>query len=220
MRGFASSFNSSHVSGFNIHSGYRQLRAIRQSDNNDRGTAPAQVSNQLDCYSMERVISVADFRRIQIMSSTGTSYDIALRRICWRPARTCARSSSCWDISVSKIRRSICMCPADTCRRPSIRWIRSRSGTFKKTADFLTTSNDTPTLGGGRCHSVGRQSISRSLSKVFDLSTGQGIQRHHALPDSRARWASRSVRSLPASDHLIQLVSQPPLPKVPDQCTR
>jgi integrase/recombinase XerD len=125
------------------------------------------------------------------------------RHTCWKPERTCARSSYCWDISASKIPRFIYMSPADICRRPSIRWIRSQSATFLKTTGFLTTSNGTPTLGGGRCHSAGRQSIPGSLSKVLDLPTGEGAKRHCALPYGRVGWTSRSVRPLRSSDHLV-----------------
>ncbi|HSU31840.1 MAG TPA: tyrosine-type recombinase/integrase, partial [Bryobacteraceae bacterium] len=40
----------------------------------DRGTAAPQISNQLDGYSIMRVIAIADLRGVQIMSSTRMLY--------------------------------------------------------------------------------------------------------------------------------------------------
>lgn len=87
------------------------------------------------------------YEQVSRSGSDRTPCGTALRRTCWRPTRTYARSSSCWDISVPEIRRSICMYLAGICKRRLIRWIRSRSGTLQKTTGFSTTSNDTPTLG-------------------------------------------------------------------------
>jgi hypothetical protein len=40
---------------------------------------------------------------------------------------------------------------------------------------------------------------------------------HRALPHSRTRWASRSMRSLRVSGHLLPLLPKPALSEVPDQ---
>ena len=44
------------------------------------------------------------------------------------------------------------------------------------------------------------------------------LRANRALPHGRTRWASRSMRSLWASGHLVPLLPQPALPEVPDQC--
>ena len=135
--------------------------------------------------------------------SARTLCDTVLRRICSKPARTCARSSSCWASASQRYRDLFACIPQTSAGGHQSTGSDLDPGLSRKMTGFLTTSNDTPTLGGGRCHSAGRQSISRSLSKVFDLAAGQGLQRHHALPYGRARRPSRSVRSLPASDRLL-----------------
>ena len=75
MRGLASTLSSSQASGFNIHSGIGQLRTIRQSDNHDRGATTPQISNQLNRYSVPRVIAIADLSR----STNHEQYENALR---------------------------------------------------------------------------------------------------------------------------------------------
>ena len=51
----------------------------------------------------------------------------ATRRICSKPAPTCARFSCCWATPICRTRRCICTCPAATCRPRRIRWSSCRS---------------------------------------------------------------------------------------------
>jgi hypothetical protein len=51
------------------------------------------------------------------------------------------------------------------------------------------------------------------------MGTAQGAPGNRALPHGRARWASRSMRSLRSSGHLLQLLPKPSLSEVPDQRT-
>src|SRR6516165_723962 len=111
-----------------------------------------------------------------------------------------------------------------TCRsaiytpRPT-RWIRSASlaNAFHESGR-TTIRHDTTTLVGGRYHPQGRRPVPRTSLRFAHLDPAQSAPRHRALPHGSTRWASRSMRSLRASGHLLQLLPQPALSKVPDQC--
>ena len=96
--------------------------------------------------------------------------------------------------------------------------VGSHSSTRKR--HRRTIKRDTATLGGGRHHPQGRKPIHRTLSWLGDLGTAQSAPGHRTLPHRRAGRASRSMRSLRPSGHLVQLLPESPLSEVPDQCTR
>ena len=62
-----------------------------------------------------------------------------------------------------------------------------------------------------------RRQVPRTLSRFAHLDPAQSASRNRALPHGRTRWASRSMRSLRASGHLLQLLPKPALSEVPDQ---
>src|SRR5271167_3061639 len=115
-------------------------------------------------------------------------------------------------LGISTCRSAICM-PHQT------RWIRSASLTnaFHE-CGRTTIRHDTTTLGGGRYHPQGRRQVLRTLSRFAQLDPDQSASRNRALPHGRTRWPSRSMCSLRASGHLLQLLPKPALSEVPDQC--
>src|SRR5215831_4165621 len=99
------------------------------------------------------------------------------------------------------------------------RWLRSGSlaNAFHESGR-TTISHDTTTLGGGRYHPQGRRQVPRTLWRFAHLDPAQSAPRNRALPHGRTGWASRSMGSLRASGHLLQLLPKPALSEVPDQC--
>src|SRR5271165_2819206 len=119
-----------------------------------------------------------------------------------------------WNIPLG-----ISTCRSATCTPHQTRWIRSPSvaNAFRE-CGRTTIRHDTTTLGGGRYHPQGRRQVPRTLLPFAHLDAAQSASRDRALPHGRTRWASRSMRSLRASGHLLQLLPQPALSQVPDQC--
>src|SRR5712692_3540019 len=60
--------------------------------------------------------------------------------------------------------------------------------------------------------------IPRTQSPVDDLATPESAARHPTMSHGRARRSSRPVFPLRTFRHLLQLVSQSPLSKMPGQC--
>src|SRR5271165_6858971 len=118
-----------------------------------------------------------------------------------------------WNIPLG-----ISTCRTATYTPHRTRWIRSASLTnaFHE-SDRTTIRHDTTTLGGGRYHPQGRRQVPRTLSRFAHLDPAQSASRNRALPYGRTWWASRSMRSLWASGHLLQLLPKPALSEVPDQ---
>src|SRR5271165_3286300 len=119
-----------------------------------------------------------------------------------------------WNIPLG-----ISTCRSATYTPHRTRWIRSPSvaNAFRE-CGRTTIRHDTTTLGGGRYHPQGRRQVLRTLSRFAHVDPGQSASRNRALPHGGTRRASRSMRSLRASGHLLQLLPQPALSKVPDQC--
>src|SRR5215469_3616365 len=117
------------------------------------------------------------------------------------------------------IPRGISTCRSATCTPHPTRWIRSASlaNAFHESGR-TTIRHDTTTLGGGRYHPPGRRQVPRTLLRFAHLDPAQSASRNRALPYGRTRRPSRSMRSLRASGHLVQLLPKPALSKVPDQC--
>ena len=65
---------------------------------------------------------------------------------------------------------------------------------------------------------IAKSLILRVPDVLMTHSPTQSASRHRALSHGRTRWASRSMRSLWASGHLLQLLPKPALSEVPDQC--
>src|SRR5271166_5084672 len=118
-----------------------------------------------------------------------------------------------WNIPLG-----ISTCRSATCTPHRIRWIRSPSvaNAFRE-CGRTTIRHDTTTLGGGRYHPQGRRQVLRTLLRFAHLGPTQSASRNRALSHGRTRWASRSMRSLWASGHLLQLLPKPALSEVPDQ---
>src|SRR5271167_2685586 len=118
-----------------------------------------------------------------------------------------------WNIPLD-----ISTCRSATCMPHRTRWIRSASlaNAFHE-SDRTTIRHDTTTLGGGRYHPQGRRQVPRTLLPFAHLDAAQSASRDRALPHGRTRWPSRSMCSLRASGHLLQLLPQPALSEVPDQ---
>src|SRR5664279_1952997 len=119
-----------------------------------------------------------------------------------------------WNIPLG-----ISTCRSATCTPHRIRWIRSASlGNAFHEGGRTTIRHDTTTLGGGRYHPQGRRQVPRTLLRFAHLDAAQSASRNRALPHGRTRWASRSMRPLRVSGHLLQLLPKPALSEVPDQC--
>src|SRR5271167_2522617 len=119
-----------------------------------------------------------------------------------------------WNIPLD-----ISTCRSAICTPHPTRWIRSASlaNAFHESGR-TTIRHDTTTLGGGRYHPQGRRQVPRTLLRFAHLDPTQSASRNRALPHGCTRRASRSMRSLRASGHLLQLLPKPALSKVPDQC--
>src|SRR5208337_5185782 len=118
-----------------------------------------------------------------------------------------------WNIPLG-----ISTCRSATCMPHRTRWIRSASlaNAFHE-SDRTTIRHDTTTLGGGRYHPQGRRQVPRTLWRFAHVEPAQSASSHRALPHGCTRWASRSMRSLRVSGHLLQLLPKPALSEVPDQ---
>src|SRR5215472_7967060 len=118
-----------------------------------------------------------------------------------------------WNIPLG-----ISTCRSGTCAPHPTCWIRSASlaNAFHESGR-TTIRHDTTTLGGGRYYPQGRRQVLRTLSRFAHLDPAQSASRNRALPHGRTRRPSRSMRSLRASGHLLQLLPKPALSKVPDQ---
>ena len=118
-----------------------------------------------------------------------------------------------WNIPLG-----ISTCRSATCTPHRILWIRSPSvaNAFHE-CGRTTIRHDTTTLGGGRYHPQGRRQVLRTLLRFAHLDPAQSASRNRALSHGRTRRASRSMRSLWASGHLLQLLPKPALSEVPDQ---
>src|SRR5208283_9604 len=112
----------------------------------------------------------------------------------------------------------ISTCRSATCTPHRTHWIKSASlaNAFHESGRTIIR-HDTTTLGGGRCHPQGRRHVPRTLLRFAHLDPAQSAPRHRALSHGRTRRASRSMRSLWASGHLLQLLPKPALSEVPDQ---
>src|SRR5258708_141515 len=62
---------------------------------------------------------------LSISASIRTPCVIALPRICSKPEPTCAPSRCCWDIAISKRRRSTCTSHIGISAQPPVHWMRS-----------------------------------------------------------------------------------------------
>src|SRR5579875_3110889 len=108
MRGFASSFNPLHVSGFNIHSGianesYPKFERLQRRTAGAVSFEPAGLwlhnAGDIDSRSLQ----------IQIMSSMGMLYSTVSLPICSMEELTCAQFKSCWATPTLLIQLFVCI---------------------------------------------------------------------------------------------------------------
>ena len=104
---------------------YRWMRPRRISFP-ERGTAGVPISPSRPSRSGKPCGSRPSAPR-STSRSRRTRCDIPTRRICWKPAPTFARSSSCSATPTSRTPRSISTCRVATYRPPRIRWSSCRS---------------------------------------------------------------------------------------------
>src|SRR5271157_3664272 len=78
--------------------------------------------------------------------------------------------------------------------------------------------NESPSPGDGRLGSQPGANLCRAQLPVDDLAAPESIAGHRPLPHRRPRRTSRSVHPLRTFRHLLQLVSQSTLSKMPGQC--
>jgi integrase/recombinase XerD len=84
--------------------------------------------------------------------------------------------------------------------------------------DTAKALSEPASLGDGRCHPHRWTALHRAQPQLDHLASPEGAAGHRTLPHRRARWTPRSVLPLRIFRPLVQLVSQPPLSKMPGQC--
>ena len=95
------------------------------------------------------------------------------------------------------------------------------SGLAEEERRITTGRLDVPaTTGGGRSDSRCRSCIHRTKPPLAQREASQSPAGHSALSYRRTRRPSRSVHPLRASRHLLQLLPEPALSEMSEQCPR
>ena len=116
------------------------------------------------------------------------------RRICSKPARTCAQFNCCSATPISITPSSICTCRSGTCTGSPILSTRSCSRHLtRSTSRGGCTSGDAATLRGGRPRAPTRRSLSRDAPGVADQPASARPSGSGPVPHGRAGRASRSL---------------------------
>src|SRR5450759_2838492 len=140
-------------------------------------------------------------------------YATVLPPIYSKPGPTCGPSRGFLDIATLRKRRFICISPGDISAPRVVRWMHSRF-TNKESRH---RAYESASFGGGRHRSLCGSVVCRAQLPLDQLAASKGLAGHRSLPHRRVGRASRSVLELRTFHHLLQLVPQPALSKMPGQ---